>query len=669
MVSAQGISFSGTVTDTNGTGVPNVQIVISDLMLGVALPVGWSTTDNNGNYNWIDTIGSFQTGSAGTIVIGIIDCNGNSVNQILTFTPNTFLLTANFIYCSNGGGSCSVSAGYVTNPSSIQFAGVPYGGTGPYIYAWDFGDSNTSTVQSPTHVYAQNGQYTACLTATDANGCIATDCQVINVTSNTLCATSFVVNPSLNVANGYSFVPVTTNNLNYIYLWDFGDGSVDSISTPFHTYSQAGTYLISLIQIDLITGCIATASDTLVVGGGSPYQVFISYNNTPGSLTVDFFSSSSPVNSVVYPTWDFGDGSTSNSPNPTHTYNTTATGPVSYNVTLSATNGMNVFATATETVIVYPGSPSGQIGGYLWKDTTNFTSADGLVYLIEYDSTNGGILTAIDTVQTQQGFFDFQNVPMGLYLVKAALLPTDSDYANYLPTYFIQSLSWGNAQYVGPAPSNLLAFIDIQLIAGNNPGGAGFIGGLVVNGAGRPVTGDVTLVEDITNLEPMEGVSVLLLDANNNAVTHAVTATDGSYSFSNIAMGTYNVHVEEVGKVTFDATVTIDAANMSHAGVHFTIHENMVTLTGVYDVANVESFQVFPNPVTNIANVQIQLNESMDATLTVTNLMGQTMINQNRRLNAGDNTFGVEMNDLPSGLYLLSVKSGSDIITYKIQKQ
>ena len=59
----------------------------------------------------------------------------------------------------------------------------------------------------------------------------------------------------------------------------------------------------------------------------------------------------------------------------------------------------------------------------------------------------------------------------------------------------------------------------------------------------------------------------------------------------------------------------------------------------------------------------------MDATLTVTNLMGQTMINQNRRLNAGDNTFGVEMNDLPSGLYLLSVKSDSDIITYKIQKQ
>ncbi|NJN78631.1 MAG: hypothetical protein HC803_10165 [Saprospiraceae bacterium] len=113
---------------------------------------------------------------------------------------------------------------------------------------------------------------------------------------------------------------------------------------------------------------------------------------------------------------------------------------------------------------------------------------------------------------------------MGLYLVKAALLPTDADYANYLPTYFIQSLNWSNAQYVGPVSWGLAAFINIQLVAGNNPGGPGFIGGLVVNGAGRPITGDVTLVEDITTLEPMEGVSVLLLDANNNAVTHTVTA-------------------------------------------------------------------------------------------------------------------------------------------------
>lgn len=762
MVQAQMVSVQGAVTDVNGAGVPNVQVVISNSMLGSPMPVGWAVTDNSGAYYWLDTIGGFPLGTVGIADVAIIDCNGSSINQTITFTPNTITLTANFTYCANGGGggsgcllnlspinvgsngnlmisanltggvspntylwdmgdgttystqavnhtyatsgtygicvvgfdatgcmdslcfavtvggsgggggSCMALAGYINNPFniySVDFSGSALGGTAPYTYFWDFGDGTTSTAQSPNHVYVQTGQYTACLTITDATGCTSTDCQIVHITTSTPCTTSITATVSPTNPLTYTFTSANANNPNIDYLWDFGDGAIDSMnSTVTHTYPQPGTYYPCLFEIDYLTGCVATDCQTIVVGGGAPCQAAITYNNMPGLLTVDFFGTSTGVAPFTY-AWDFGDNNTSTLQNPTHTYSTSATGPVIYNVTLTVTDANGCTSVVTETVFIFGGNGSGQISGYLWKDTMNFTPADGLVYLIEYDSLNGGTLTAIDTVQTQQGFFDFQNVPMGLYLIKAALLPTDADYANYLPTYFIQSLSWANAQYFGPAPFGLPAFIDIQLIQGNNPGGPGFIGGLVVNGAGRPVTGDVTLVEDILDMEPMEGVSVLLLDANNNAVTHTTTAADGSYSFSNIAMGVYNVHVEEVGKITYDAEITIDAANLNHTDVHFTVHDNMVTTTGVYDIANVESFQVFPNPVSETANVQIRLNESMDATLTVTNLMGQVMINQNMRLNAGDNTFVVEMSDLPAGLYLLSVKSETDIITYKVQKQ
>ncbi len=160
----------------------------------------------------------------------------------------------------------------------------------------------------------------------------------------------------------------------------------------------------------------------------------------------------------------------------------------------------------------------------------------------------------------------------------------------------------------------------------------------------------------------------MLLDANNNAVTHTVTDVDGSYSFSNLAMGTYNVHVEEVGKVTFPANILIDANNMNHSGIHFTIHDNMVTLTGTYAVSNVEDLQIFPNPVYNTANIQLALKASMNLTMTVTNLMGQEFINQPFNLNAGDHSLQVEMSDLPAGLYMVSLKSETDVITYKIQK-
>jgi PKD repeat protein len=758
MVQAQMVSISGSITNANGMGVPNVQVLISNPMLGIPSPVGWAMTDNSGSYYWTDTVGGFPVATAGTAIIEITDCNGNMLNQIVTFTPNLLILTADFIYCSNpggnscslnlspitmngnnlitsanltggvspntyswmmgdgtnyttqginhtyaaagtygvcavgvdatgcidslcfvvttmgsGGGNCSVtsnnfpdSTNYLTN----YFFANASGGTAPYTYTWDFGDNSMATSANPTHTYSQSGTYNACVTITDATGCVSTDCQTVFVFNNTPCITSISVGNSPANPLMYSFTAANLNNPNMGHFWDFGDGTIDSMSgLVTHTYAQAGTYQVCLTEINFTTGCVATDCQTITVSGGTSCQAFITYNNTMGSLVVDFFGTSSTNNNPVTYTWDFGDSSTSTLQNPTHTYNTIATGPVTYNVVLTVTDANGCISIATETITVFPGSPSGQIIGYLWKDTLNFTPADGLVYLIEYDSVNGGILTAIDTIQTQQGFFDFQNVPTGLYLIKAALLPTDADYANYLPTYFIQSLSWGNAQYISPVPFGLPALIDIQLVQGNNLGGPGFIGGLVANGAGRPVTGDVTLVEDILDLEPMEGVSVLLLDANNNAVTHTVTDADGAYSFSNIAMGTYKVHVEELGKVTFDATVVIDANNMNHDAVHFTVHSDMVTLTGVYDVANIENFQVFPNPVSDAATVQIQLNESMDATLTVTNLMGQTMVNQNMRLNAGDNTFTVEMSDLPAGLYLLSVKSGTDVITYKVQKQ
>lgn len=51
----------------------------------------------------------------------------------------------------------------------------------PYAYLWDFGDGSTSTAVFPSHVYAQPGTYTICLTVTDT----LTQC------TNTYCDSSF----------------------------------------------------------------------------------------------------------------------------------------------------------------------------------------------------------------------------------------------------------------------------------------------------------------------------------------------------------------------------------------------------------------------------------------------------------------------------------------------
>ncbi|MEY3443148.1 MAG: hypothetical protein RLZZ519_1429 [Bacteroidota bacterium] len=47
-------------------------------------------------------------------------------------------------------------------------------------WLWDFGDGNTSTSQNPTHTYANAGQYTVCLTASN-NGCGQESCIPLTV--------------------------------------------------------------------------------------------------------------------------------------------------------------------------------------------------------------------------------------------------------------------------------------------------------------------------------------------------------------------------------------------------------------------------------------------------------------------------------------------------------
>ena len=48
-------------------------------------------------------------------------------------------------------------------------------------WAWDFGDGNSSTMQSPSHTYTASGVYTVCLTVTNADGCSDQYCDSVTV--------------------------------------------------------------------------------------------------------------------------------------------------------------------------------------------------------------------------------------------------------------------------------------------------------------------------------------------------------------------------------------------------------------------------------------------------------------------------------------------------------
>lgn len=61
------------------------------------------------------------------------------------------------------------------------FIGTVLNGVSPFEWYWDFGDGNFSYEQNPSHVYTEVGDYSANLSVTDAEGNIAYDEDMVNI--------------------------------------------------------------------------------------------------------------------------------------------------------------------------------------------------------------------------------------------------------------------------------------------------------------------------------------------------------------------------------------------------------------------------------------------------------------------------------------------------------
>lgn len=267
-------------------------------------------------------------------------------------TYNVTLTATNFAGCSHFITHPVVVnivpvATFVTNTACVgqattftdQTTGSPIG------WNWDYGDASPAgTTQNPSHTYAAPGTYTTTLIATSGSGCADT------------VSASVVVNPVPTAA--FSYVSVCAHDTTFFnstslgspttFSWNFGDGNTDNTNnpTPSHVYVNGGSYNVTLTA-GYATGC----TNTIVVPVTVYTRTVPSFTSNIPCLGFATTFTDATTNAPVSWQWDFGDGSpTGTTQNPSHTYTT----PGTYPVTLVTQNAFGCIDSVLTNVQVYP---------------------------------------------------------------------------------------------------------------------------------------------------------------------------------------------------------------------------------------------------------------------------------------------------------------------------
>ena len=165
------------------------------------------------------------------------------------------------------------------------------------------------------------------------------------------------------------------------YTWNVGDGPIFYTTDALENYLTTGTYTVTLTASNGTT----SSTSTMVIKVYPPPTVLFTASDTlicPGS-PVTFTSTSIPGSwgSLTY-NWNFGDGYSSGSTSPTHSY----LSPGYYNVTLFATNVKGCSSSLSKTNYIHVETPPA-IGFH--TPTTFFCKAPATVPFI--NSTTGAM--------------------------------------------------------------------------------------------------------------------------------------------------------------------------------------------------------------------------------------------------------------------------------------
>ncbi len=222
-----------------------------------------------------------------------------------------------------------------TSPLNVSF--VDQSLNNPTSWKWTFGDGESCTERNPVHVFQNVGTYAVSLEVSNSvgNNTIIKDNYIVINNSGVAPIGEFTASPRQGVAPlTVNFIDQSSNNPTS-WKWFFGNGASNTERNPSYTYETPGNYTVKLEVKNEFGEDVVIKSNFITVspGGAAPVANFSGTprsGNSPLVVTFSDLSNNSPTSWL----WNFGDGSTSQLKNPSHTYQQ----PGNYTVSLTASN-------------------------------------------------------------------------------------------------------------------------------------------------------------------------------------------------------------------------------------------------------------------------------------------------------------------------------------------
>ena len=592
----------------------------------------WDFGDNTSSTNMSPT----HTYSANGTYIATLTANNNNYSYTCMDTKTVSVVVNSL---------CNLNANYtytLGNNGLVDFMSNSTGVPINCIYNWDFGDGSFGSSWYTQHTYL-NGTYTVTLIAgigfTNTPTCIDTITQVITVTSN-LCplnASFWYTQNSNGVVNFNNNTSNTTSLTTYI--WNFGDNSTSTNTSPAHTYSANGSYVATLTaNSNYSYAC--TSTQTLAVVVNSYCNLTANFTYALGSDGYVYFvanATGTPSNNLCY-YWNFGNG---------YFNNYSSFNNNNFSVIQPYMNG-----TYTVTLVIsnnYTSSPS---------------CADTISQVITVSSATCNLVSSFTSSLSTGSTYNF--------ISTSTNTTTGTAYIWYFGDFSVGYTYTPSISYTYPVNGTYTAYLTVH--DPSNPVCRDSISQVIV------VSGSTCAANANFTLAPTNTIQVWnAFPASPSNVTNAIWSWgDGSYSNSLYTSHTYST----AGLYNICLTVSVSCGASDTSCASYSIYKltgtnqdmsiiqvNVVdpSTVGIKNITTETlDYSISPNPSNGLFDLTLNGVKGKKINVAVYNIVGALIYEIVGETTNDVFVKNIQLNDTASGVYFIKVSSDNRVTTKKV---